>query len=113
METILIGLEEILLTLAEFGSVIFEFVGVLIVLYTGIKAIIGIIKKDREVQLKLAEGFPLALTFLLGGEILKTVVSKELSDILMVAATMALRAAMSILLHWEIKNEKSEEEKEE
>ena len=48
----------------------------------------------------------LGLEFKLGSEILRTVVVRELSEVALVAAIIVLRAALTFLIHWEIKVEK-------
>ena len=45
----------------------------------------------------------------MGSEILRTVVVRQWSEIAIVAGIIALRAALSFLIHWEIKEEKKEE----
>ena len=50
----------------------------------------------------------MALQFKLGGEILRTVVIREVSEILLVGGIIVLRIALTILIHWEIKNSKNE-----
>ena len=55
----------------------------------------------------------LGLEFKLGSEILRTVVVRDLSEIATVAAIIALRAALTFLIHWEIKVEKEDDEKRE
>ena len=62
------------------------------------------------VRLKLAKGMALCLEFKLGSEILRTVVVRDLSEIAIVGAIIVLRAALTFLLHWEIKNEEAEAE---
>ena len=47
----------------------------------------------------------MALSFKLGGEILRTVVVRDMSEIMQVGAIIILRAALTFLIHWEIKNE--------
>ena len=44
----------------------------------------------------------------LGSEILRTVVVRELQEIFIVAGIIALRAVLTFLIHWEIKNEEKE-----
>ena len=51
----------------------------------------------------------LGLEFKLGSEILRTVIVRQLSEIATVAAIIALRAALTFLIHWEIKVEKMDE----
>lgn len=49
----------------------------------------------------------MALEFKLGGEILRTVVVRDLKEIALVGAIILLRAALTFLIHWEIKNEEA------
>ena len=63
-------------------------------------------------RLKLAKGMAMGLEFKLGSEILRTVVVRELSEIAIVGAIILLRAALTFLIHWEIKNEEAQVEQE-
>ena len=56
-------------------------------------------------QLDLAHGTALALTFKMGGEVLRTVVVREWQELGILGAIIVLRAALTIMLHWEIKSE--------
>ena len=47
----------------------------------------------------------MGLEFKLGSEILRTVVVRELREIVLVGAIILLRAALTFLIHWEITNE--------
>ena len=49
--------------------------------------------------------WPKGLEFKLGSEILRTVVVREFNEIFIVAGIIALRAVLTLLIHWEIKNE--------
>ena len=53
----------------------------------------------------MAEGIATALSFLLGGEALKTIIAPDWMDLGMTAAILAMRAAMSVLIHWETHHE--------
>lgn len=57
--------------------------------------------REANVKLDLAESMALGLEFMLGGEILRTVIAHELSDIILVGAIIVLRVALTILIHWE------------
>lgn len=58
--------------------------------------------KMTNIRLDLAQSMALGLEFKLGGEILRTVVARNLYDLLTVGVIIALRAALSFLIHWEI-----------
>lgn len=81
----------------------FELIGVVIIIIAGIKGVIGYVQRNPSVRLQLAKGMALGLEFKLGSEILRTVVVRELSEVALVAAIIAVRAALTFLIHWEIK----------
>ena len=99
--------------LVETAILIFEFIGVGVIICSGIKGFVYYIRKNPNVKLTLAHGLEIGLEFKLGSEILKTVIVREWEEIVTVGAIIALRAALTFLIHWEIKEEnrhKSEEE---
>ena len=98
-------LEAVLTHLATFGSILFELIGVCILIWTSISSLIKFLKKEEETGLFLGHEFALALEFLMGGEILHTVLAKDWHQIGTVAGILALRTGLSILLHWELKQE--------
>lgn len=90
-------------------SILFiECIGVAVLLTTIVKSFIGYMKKSNHVRLELAQGIALALGFKLGGEVLRTLIVQEWKELLILGAIIALRGAMTILIHWEIKNEREE-----
>ncbi|SER65603.1 DUF1622 domain-containing protein [Lachnobacterium bovis] len=106
MEDIYQMAEEILRYIVEFSTVLLELFGICILVYTAIKSFIFWLKKDESIRLVLAQGIALALEFKLGGEVLRTVVVREWSELGILGAIIILRAALTFLIHWEIKNEK-------
>ena len=111
METIILFLEEILEYIARYAILMFEFIGVIILVKT---AFLGIhnyfVKRNPETRLLLAEGMATGLEFKLGGEILRTVIVREMSEILLVGGIVVLRIALTLLIHWEIQNERRDQE---
>jgi uncharacterized membrane protein len=105
----------ILEMIAEIAMVIFEFTGVIVILATGLIGIVNIIRRDPQTRLKIANGFATGLEFKLGGEILRTVMVRSINEIVVVGSIIVLRAALSFLIFWEIKNEQAhiKEQKEE
>ena len=101
-------LHEYLATMVNFFVIVLEFMGLVVVVYTAVKSFLGWMKKDPATRLNLAEGLAMALSFKLGGEILRTVVVRDMSEIIQVGAIIVLRAALTLLIHWEIKNEEKE-----
>ena len=110
---ILENLHLVMQYLVEIAILIFEFIGIGVIICSGIKGFVYYITKNPNVKLTLAHGLEIGLEFKLGSEILKTVIVREWEDILTVGAIIALRAALTFLIHWEIKEEnkhKSEQE---
>ena len=104
-------LQQILGTVVEAGILIFEYIGVAVLLYAGVRGMIDCLRKNPETRLNLARGLAMGLEFKLGSEILRTVVVREMEELLFVAGIIALRAILTILIHWEIKNEEKQEMK--
>lgn len=107
---IMAQMEALLRYVVDSAIILFEFVGVFVIIIAGVRGIWDYFKRNPQIRLNLATGMALGLEFKLGSEILRTVVVRELSEIATVAAIIALRAALTFLIHWEIKVEKSDEE---
>ena len=100
-------IEEIFQIVVQCGILLMECVGVTILLVTTVKSIWGCLKRDPHVRLTLAKGIALALEFKLGGEVLRTVIAREWSELAILGAIIVLRGALTFLIHWEIKTEEA------
>ena len=100
------SLEILLRQVVDIAIIFFEFMGVIAIIVTGIRGIRDSIRHNMDIRLNLAQGMALGLEFKLGSEILRTVVVRELSEVAVVAAIIILRAALTFLIHWEIRIEK-------
>ncbi|MCR5415372.1 MAG: DUF1622 domain-containing protein [Pseudobutyrivibrio sp.] len=105
MENLYENAEMVLRYIVEFSTLLLELFGIAILVYSAIKSFILWIRKDKTIRLELAQGIALALEFKLGGEVLRTVVVREWAELGILGAIIALRAALTFLIHWEIKNE--------
>ena len=105
MEELYLGAENVLRYIVEFSTLLLEFFGICILVYTAIKCFVFWLKKDNSIRLALAQGIALALEFKLGGEVLRTVVVREWAELGILGAIILLRATLTFLIHWEIKNE--------
>lgn len=103
-------LHGLLNSLVDVAITLFEFIGVLVIIAAGLRGIFGTITRSPMTRLNLARGMAMGLEFKLGSEILRTVVVREFSEILTVGAIILLRAALTFLIHWEIKNEEAHSE---
>lgn len=106
-------LRHILITVTEVSIFLFEFVGVGVLIAAGISGIFNYIRRNPLARLNLAKGMAMGLEFKLGGEILRTVIVHDFSEILIIGGIILLRGALAFLIHWGIKNEESGHVKEE
>ena len=87
-----------------------ELMGIVIILISSLKGfymyVKGIINRhvpDHLIKLDFARGLGVALEFLLASELLKTIISGTLDELLILVIVMALRIVFTFILHWEIK----------
>ena len=109
MEVVYNYIEEYFNIIMQYAILLVEFIGVGVLLFAIGKALVGLFRKEPHVRLTLAEGIALSLEFKMGGELLRTVVVRQWSELLILGAVILLRAALTFLIHWEIKNEKKQE----
>lgn len=96
-------------SLVQVSIIGLEFIGVCVLLISAVRSIIRFCKQESGVRLVLAQGIALALSFKLGAEVLRTVVVREWNELLILGAIILLRAALTFLIHWEIKNEEKKQ----
>lgn len=89
-----------------------DMIGVMILMTTVVKSLYYYFHRDRHVKLALAQGIALALEFKLAAEVLRTVTVREWSELVVLGTIIVLRGAITLLIHWEIKTEKAEQEHE-
>lgn len=62
-----------------------------------------ITRTPSDVKFHLANGLALSLEFKMAAEILKTVLVRDLNELLVLGAVIILRALLSFLIHFEMK----------
>jgi uncharacterized membrane protein len=107
--------ENILHSIAEFTVSTLELVGILIIIAGSLMAIIKYataLKNRKKVNIFIALGrtFAFALEFKMGAEIVNTVIVRDLKELAVLGIVIVLRAVLAVLIHWEIKNERLEEQ---
>ena len=85
-----------------------DLIGVIVLMTTVVKSIINYFHRNRHVKLMLAQGIALALEFKLAGEVLKTVTVRDWNELVILGTIIALRGAITLLIHWEIRAERAE-----
>lgn len=88
---------------------VLELIGIFVVVISSIQAFwhyIGntFMHKEFPIKFELANGLATGLEFKMAAEILKTVLVREMSELLILGAIIVLRALLSFLIHFEIKN---------
>ena len=103
--TWILEMEEILYQIVQVCTMLMELFGICVLVSTALRCFLRWLRREPEVRLTLAQGIALALEFKLGGEVLRTVVVREWSELGILGAIIVLRGLLTFLIHWEIKNE--------
>lgn len=87
-----------------------ELMGIFVVAVTAVQAFwlycAGIITRTpRNIKFQLAEGLATSLEFKMAAEILKTVLVRDLQELMVLGAVILLRALLSLLIHFEMKKD--------
>ena len=109
------ALEVLLSFVITLASHILEIFGAFVIIFAGVKTFVHFLKtsKDgRDARLSFARFLVFGLEFKLAGEILRTVVVRTMNDIFILASIIALRFLLNLILHWEIHQEKRDEQNE-
>lgn len=92
---------------------IIELIGIFIVIVSATKSFWHYLQniftnKSYKVQFDLAQGLATGLEFKMAAEILKTVLVREMSELLILGAVIILRGLLSFLIYFELKHSKEE-----
>ena len=87
-----------------------ELMGIIVVVISALRAFWGycrglVTHVPRDVKFDLANGLATSLEFKMAAEILKTVLVRELNELLVLGAVILLRALLSLLIHFEMRGE--------
>ena len=110
---IAVYLEEVLTLIIDHMIPILELMGVFIVAVGAVSGFYKYIRSgfrsdNEDLKLGFAETLALALEFKMGGEILKTVITRTIDEMYVLAAIIVLRAILTFVIHWEIKFDKEQ-----
>ncbi len=94
---------------------ILEIMGIAVVTWSSFSAFYGYLKdilshKKGDFMFRFSEGLATGLEFKMAAEILKTVLIKELRELLVLGAVILLRAFLSVLIRYEMKHKKKDRE---
>lgn len=113
LKTFVENFENVIGYIALIIAFVIEIMGVVIITIGAVKSFINyfrdsIFKTNHSIKIELGNALALALEFKMGAEILKTVVVREMTELIILGVVIVLRAILAVLIHWEIKNEKKE-----
>ena len=100
-------LTQILHVIIEYGVLFFEYFGVGVLLFSGIKGIITFVS-GRPVHLQLSKGLALGLEFLLIGEILHTVIVQTVDDMIFIGCLIVIRMFLALIINHEIESKQEQ-----
>ena len=106
MEQIYLVVEQYVEIIIQWAILLCEFIGVLMIVLTAIRGVIAWIRKNERARLIAAEGIAIALTFKMGGEVLRTVIVRDWQELLILGAVVLLRVVMAFIIHFEIRSER-------
>ena len=117
IEELILGYKDVLHFIAELVVYSLELVGILIIVVGSVKALLQICKrvkrkKSLNVMISLGKSLSLALEFKMGAEIINTVIVRDLKELGVLAIVIIIRALLAVLIHWEMKMGREDEEEE-
>lgn len=85
-----------------------ELIGIFMIIFGSVKALMIFFKSGMDlnnslVKITLGEALALSLEFKLGAEIIKTVIVRDLNELIILAFVVVLRIVLTLLIHWEVK----------
>ena len=87
---------------------ILEIFGVLVIIYGAAQAIaqhaMNLLKKTKK-EPDLRKSLALGLEFLMGAEIIRTIIVRTLTELAMLGGIIILRGLLGLIIHWEEKTE--------
>ena len=91
-----------------------ELMGIFVVAWSAVSAFWEYLQntfrhKEFALQFHLASGLATGLEFKMAAEILKTVLVRQMSELLILGAVILLRALLSFLIHFELRATQHEE----
>ena len=93
-------------TVVRYGILFLEITGAILIVINAVQALYHLIRGNKkQSREEMAEGITLGLSFLLGSEVLKTIIAPDWKDLGMVGAILLMRATVNVLLYFERKFE--------
>jgi uncharacterized membrane protein len=108
--------QDLLTTIFLFFSHMLEIYGAVVIVLSGtwfFRHFLRTSKDGQHIRLNFARHLAFALEFKLGGEILRTVIVRTMEEIAFLGAIILLRGALTLLIHWEMNQDRIRSDQEE
>ena len=107
-------LEELVLLILPPIISVCELMGIFVVAVSALRAFWHYCRgvfthKPQDVKFELANGLATSLEFKMAAEILKTVLVRDLNELIVLGTVVLLRALLSLLIHFEMKDHREPE----
>lgn len=101
-------LHNILSTVAPIIITALELIGISIIAFGSLAALYNFAKhkfdlRENKTKIILGEALALGLEFKLGSEIIKTVIVRDLNELIILGIIVVLRVVLTFVIHWEVK----------
>ena len=106
LEHLVEGILEVLIPLCELMGIAVVAVSSLGAFWKYLRSLLT--RTPCDVKFQLASGLALSLEFKMAAEILKTVLVRDIGELTVLGAVIVLRALLSFLIHFEMKQGKRE-----
>lgn len=105
MTAFITSIEFCLNFLVKLCTILLEFFGITVLVFTSIKSFFAWLKHAYNLRLNLAQGIALSLEFKMGSEVLRTVIVRDWAELGILGAVIFLRGLLTVLIYWEIKKQ--------
>ncbi len=95
---------------------ILDLIGIFVICVGSVKAfyhyILSLVKRNQyPLKWEYANSMATALEFKLAAEILKTVIIRNINELIILGSITLIRGFLTLIIHWEMKSEKQKKEK--
>ena len=104
--------EKWLMVLLDYAIFVIDIIGAIVIISAVVKALIDLVKRNQFEKIDLAKTIAFGLELVMCGEILKTITTHTIEELMVLGAVVLIRGALALLTNWELKNEIHEKEHE-
>lgn len=99
-------MEHFMETAVHYVAYTLEFVSIIIVAYSAVTTLIKYLMSkfeftNKQAKIEFSRALEMALAYMLGAEILKSLIAHSKEQLIILAALVLLRAAIALIIHFE------------